>query len=203
MSDQSSVVSDSAKIISQEPIEHNINSLPTINEIIPSELSKFIGQNDGQITPNMLEDLRKLTMGTQGKQIIDEMRRKGVDLDLMKSQLIERQKLLKKPSANPRKCVLITGNRQLKMRTVEPGLESLTATKIIQSGTPVEFSCSRLAIGPLSGKTIKVWCDPNRKGSNKRLAKILGFPVAGEALIIMYDGDLTEQDFISAEKLLN
>lgn len=52
------------------------------------------------------------------------------------------------------------------------------------------------------GKTIKVWYDPGYPGKNKRTSKIVGFPIAGNLLIIMDEGDLTEKDFIAAESLL-
>jgi hypothetical protein len=171
----------------------------------PDEVSKLMEQSAGQVTPQMMEEARKLAMGSQGQHILKEMKRRGMDPHSMRSQALQQQRALKgmaSKTGEMKRCVLITGGRQLKMRNIPIGSEQISAVNIVGTDNPVELSCSRLASGPLEGKSIKIWCDTKRKGKNRRLTKILGFPIAGEGLIIMTEGDLTEADFLAAEKLL-
>lgn len=172
----------------------------------PDEVSKMMEQSMGQMTPDMMEQVRRMAMGGQGQQVLQEMRRRGLDPNAMRSQLLEQQRAIRGMSANndnTRLAVLITASRQLKMCNIPLGSVQPAVANIIKSGEPVELSCSRIALGPLAGKTIKVWCDPSRKGKNKRLSKIVGFHVAGEGVVIMDDGDLTEKDFLAAERLVD
>lgn len=186
---------------------NNTNIAAMLNRMSnnPEEVSKIMEQSMGQMTPDMMEQARKMAMGDQGQQVLQEMRRRGIDPNAIRAQLMEQQRAIRGMSANTdntKRAVLITASRQLKMRNVPLGSVQASAAAIIKSGEPVELSCSRLAMGPLSGKTIKVWCDPSRKGKNKRLSKIVGFPIAGEGLVVMEEGDLTEKDFIAAERLV-
>lgn len=171
----------------------------------PSEMAKVMEESAAQMTPEMMEEARRLAMGGQGEQIIKEMQRRGMDINAMRAQLMEQQKSMKGLSSktdNMKKAILITSNRQVKQRTVPLTGAGLVAETILKSPKVVELSCSRLAIGVLQGKTIKVWCDPERKGKNKRLSKILGFPMAGEGLIVMQESDLEESVFLEVEKAL-
>lgn len=170
----------------------------------PEELTKVMQESMGNVTPDMMEQAQKLAMGGQGKQIIDEMQRRGIDPHAMRAQLLEQQRNLRGlggKSDNTKRAIFITTSRQVKTRNIPSGSASSVASSIFKS-QPVELSCSRLASGPLTGKTIKVWCNPNLPGKNKRLSKIIGFPIGGEGLIVMEEGDLLEKDFLVAEKLL-
>jgi hypothetical protein len=172
----------------------------------PEELNKVMEESMSQMTPDMMEQARKLAMGGQGKNILNEMQRRGMDPSAMRAQLLEQQRQLKGLSAKSgdltKKVIFITSSRQVKVRNIPTSSIQASATSLIKSTNVVELSCSRLAEGPLKGKTIKVWCDPERPGKNKRATKIMGFPVSGEILIVMEEGDLLENDFLAAEKLL-
>lgn len=171
----------------------------------PNEMSRMLEHSAGQVTPEMMEEARKIATGSQGQNILKIMQRRGVDPNSMKAQALQQQRTLKglvSKTGITKKCILITGNRQLKIRNIPIGSEQISAINIVKSNNPVELSCSRLATGSLEGKTIKLWYDPELKGKNRRLTRIAGFPIAGSGLIIMKDGDLDEKDFISAEKLL-
>lgn len=169
----------------------------------PSHLGKALEASTNEMTPELMEEARRLAMGGQGEEIMREMQRRGIDPNAMRAQMMAQQRALRglgSKTANTRRAVFITGNRQLKMKNIPLGAIEVAAGAMLNSDKAVELSCSRLAVGPLSGKSVKVWCDPERKGKNKRLTKILGFPIAGEGLIIVQDGDLEEKDFLEAEK---
>jgi hypothetical protein len=57
-------------------------------------------------------------------------------------------------------------------------------------------------VGPLAGKTIKLWYDASHTGKNRRATKLMGFPIAGDVLVVLEDGNLSEADFLAAEKLI-
>lgn len=187
---------------------NNTNIATMLNRMSnnPDEVSKMMEQSMSHMTPDMMEQARKMAMGGQGQQVLQEMKRRGLDSNAIRSQFLEQQRAIRAMSANndnTKQAVLITSSRQLKMRNIPLGSVQTAVENIIKSGEPVELSCSRLALGPLTGKTIKVWCDTSRKGKNKRLSKIVGFPVAGEGLVIMDEGDLTEKNFLAAERLVD
>lgn len=174
----------------------------TSNDDLMSKLASELEN----ISPEKIKEAKKLAQSEKGKEILNACANKGIDSKVMRETYLAKQletKGLSKDTTNKKVAVLITTSRQLKLRNIPLNNVSECADKIINSNQrPVELSCSRLAIGPLQGKTIKVWCDTTRKGKNRRLSKILGFNVAGDGLIIMEEGDLTEEHFIQAERLL-
>lgn len=185
---------------------NNGNIASVLNRISadPTELSRAMEETAGQLSPEMIEEAKRLAMGGQGEQILREMQRRGIDPNALRAQILEQQKSLRGLSVkneSTKRVVLITSNRQLKMRNIPLTSITAAAERIIGSDKAVELSCSRLANGPLKGKTVKVWCDPERKGKkNQRLTKILGFPIVGEGLFIVNDEDLDEASFLAAEK---
>ena len=190
------------------PAMNNTNISAMLNRIAnnPEEVTKVMQESMGQMSPDMMEEARKLAMGGQGKQLMREMQRRGIDPNVMRAQLLEQQKALRNMTADrgdTKSVILITHNRQLKVRNISAVNVSLAVQSVMKSSTIVELSCSRLANGPLEKKTIKVWCDPGCKGkNNRRLAKIVGFPIAGDGVVVVEDEDLTEADFLAAERLL-
>ena len=187
---------------------NNINFSEVIDKLTsnPSDAVNLVGQSADYMTPEMMEQARKYATGTQGKQIKEEMMRKGVDNKEMKIQMEQQKKLYteanNKAKGEAKKAIIITSSKIIKSKDIHVKVLKSEAIKIIGSDAAVELSCSRLAVGPLVGKTIKVWYDPNRKGNNSRASKIVDFKIAGELLIIMEEGDLTELDFKLVEKLL-
>ena len=170
------------------------------------EVGKMMEESMSRMTPDMMEQARKLATGGQGKQIIREMQKRGMDPKAMRAQIQKEKRALRgqgtKPIGETFQVILITLSRQSKSKSIPRDNINLTIGNILKCPSPVELSCSRLALGPLAGKTIKVWYDPERLGKNRRASKILGFPVGGEIVIILEGEDLTEKDFLSAEKHL-
>lgn len=171
----------------------------------PDAMAKAMEESASQMTPEMLEEAKRLAMSGQGDQILKEMQRRGMDMNAIRSQMMEQKKMmhgLMPKTDDMKRVILITSNRQLKNRTVPLTGVASVAENILKSSKVVELACSRLAVKALQGKTIKVWCDPDNKGKNRRLSKILGFPMGGEGLIVMEEGDLDEKSFLDAEASL-
>lgn len=178
-----------------------------LNQMVsdPVRVNELIGDSMSKMTPEMMEQARKFAMGGQGEQMMKEMQKRGIDPHKMRAQVLEQQRALKglsKKTGTTKKVVFITAGRKMKIRDIQPESIKLSAGVILQTTTALEISCSRLAQGPLAGKTIKVWYDPMSKTKNRRASKIVGFPIGGDILIVMDEDDLTEKDFIAAEKCL-
>jgi len=203
MDDSNNITTDKVK----EAL-NNINFSDVIDKLTsePNEAANLIGQSAEIITPEMMEQARKYATGTQGKQIKEEMMRKGLDNKDLKAQMEQQKKLYveanNKVKGEAKKAILITSSKIMKSKDIHVKILKSEAIKIVGSDDVLEMPCSRLATGPLLNKTIKVWYDPNRKGNNTRASKIVDFKIAGELLIVMEEGDLTENDFKLAEKLL-
>lgn len=188
----------------------NLSSVLSKMSENPGELGRVMTESMDHMTPTMRDQARKLAQSGQGDQIKREMLKLGMDPRGMQSMLKEQQRQQKSLDklmgnvklSNERKVVLITASRQLKVKTVPSGSIKEFVAHSTHTDNPVELSCSRLAVGPLEGKIIKLWYDPNRKGKNPRSTKIIGFPIAGEAVIVADDYDLTEEMVSAAEKLL-
>lgn len=182
---------------------NNVNLSEVLKKVNPDDVTKMIKETAGNMSPEMVEKARKLAMNGQGDQIMREMQKRGINARDMKEQIKEQQRLTR--ASIPKdtiKAVLITTSRQLKSRDVSQVSIRAAAIKILRTDDPVELSCSRLAHGSLVGKTLKAWYDPNVKGTNKRASKIIGFQMAGELLVVMEEGDLSEKDFLISEKNL-
>jgi hypothetical protein len=186
----------------------NMNINDVINRMSnnPGEMEKIMAESMGKITPEMMDQARKLAMGGQGNQILKKMQQAGMNSRATKDRILKQQralnKTLGKSDAKTKKALLITQSRVLKSRSVPVHVTSANVIAILQCSDPVQLSCSRLALGPLSGKTIKIWYDPSNTSKNRRTSRILGFPVGGAMLIVMDEDDLTEADFLAAEAKL-
>jgi len=203
MESTNSITTDNVKdVLNKVNFSEVIDKLTSNTE----ETTNLISQSAGHMTPEMIEQAKKYAQGTQGKQIKEEMLKKGVDNKAMKNQMELQKKLYteasNKAKGDSKKAIVITSSKIVKPKDIHAKILKSEAVKIIGSDNALEISCSRLAVGPLQNKTIKVWYDPNRKGNNSRASKIVDFKIAGELLIIMEEGDLTENDFKLAEKLL-
>jgi hypothetical protein len=203
---------DKAKIQAQnmETIKHamaNANVPEILSKISndPGSLGQMLDASQDMMTPELIEKARKLANGGQGGQILKEMQKRGVDTDTIRDQMADQQKLMREMIANKphKEVILITASRQLRSKRILSDSIEASAKRFLKAETAVELPCSRLATGTLSGKTITVWYDPLQTGKNKRASKIVGFPVGGDILIVMSDGDLNEEQFLEAEKMLS
>lgn len=186
---------------------NNINFSEVIQKLTsnPEEVSSLIGQSSGLITPEMREQARKHAVGPQGEKIKEEMLKQGVNNKTMLTNAKAQKKLYddmnNKAKGASQKAILITTSKLYKSKEIHP-LILLTEAKRLIADDAIEISCSRLAIGNLEGKTIKAWYSPNRKGHNNLASLIVGFDIAGELLIVMEEGDLSENDIRNVKKLL-
>lgn len=186
----------------------NTNISDMLNQMAanPEEVSKMMEDSMSRMTPDMMDQARKLAMGGQGDQIMREMQKRGIDPKAMREQMKEQQRALRglggKHGDATTQVILITTSRQAKVRKIPRGNITAAVGSILKCPSPVELSCSRLAQGPLSGKTIKVWYDPEHAGKNRRASKIVGFSIGGEIVVVVDDEDLSEANFTAAEKKL-
>lgn len=198
----------SANIVDMKSMMKNFNINDVINRMgnNPEEMQKIMAESMEKISPEMIEQAHKLANSGQGVQILKKMQEKGVSRRSLhvsyKEQKRDLNKKLSKSNADTKKGLLITQTRVLKSRYVPCDVTSANAIAILQCSNPIQLSCSRLALGPLSGKTIKIWYDPSNTGKNRRTSRILGFPVGGSMLILMDEGDLIAEDFMAAESKL-
>jgi hypothetical protein len=168
----------------------------------PAEMEKLMST----VSPDMIKQVQQLFNGGKGAQSTSSSQRNKTNND-MRSLAMEHQRMLSKISskdgAKTKKVIFITANRVLKVKSIPDAMISVSAGSLLKCTDPIELSCSRLALGPLTGKTIKVWYDPSAPGRARRSSKILGFSVGSSLLIVMDEGDLTEKDFTAAESELS
>ena len=154
------------------------------------------------IPPETLENLKKTALGKKD-QILREMKKKGIDpKELRDTFEKEKKRLAAVARTNSKKAVLITQGRQLKTKSVPKDFTPENANSVLNAVSCAGMSCSRLCIGSLSDKTIKIWYDPNVANKNKRATNLVGFEVGGSLLIVSEDGDITEEEILEVEKLL-
>lgn len=184
----------------------NIGSMLNRMTNNPEEVTRMMHESMKTLSPEVMQQARNMAMGAQGQQIRKEMQRRGINPQAMRKQLLEQKRALQGTSAqvssDATAAIIVTTSRQVRTRKLSQASLSLSAAAILHAEAPVELSCSRLAKGPLTGKSIKIWYDPNHPGKNKRTSRIIGFPVGGEMLIVVEGEDLSEKDFLAAEKFL-
>lgn len=185
----------------------NLNIGGVLDKMVsdPEQTKKLMAESMGHMSPEMVEQAKKMAQGGQADRILKEMQKRGMNPHQMKAEMEQQRKTMKelmpKNVVPMKKALIITLNRQLKSRAVPIDCGQFTASSILHCKEPIEISCSRLALGPWADKPIKVWYDGTLKGKNKRASKIVGFPVAGDIIIHAAD-DLLETDFNDIEKEL-
>lgn len=162
------------------------------------------------LTPESLDNLKKTFAGKGDQfakkikdQIAKEMKRTGAKPKEIKEKFTEVKKELAALSKTPtKKAVLITASRQLKTKNVPQDFSENSAKSILNCTSAVGMSCTRLSVGSLSEKTIKIWYDSSILSKNKRATNIAGFTIGGSLLITCDEGGLTEEDLLAVEQLL-
>jgi hypothetical protein len=187
---------DVSKMPSMSELMNHIGTLDT------NELTRIMGESLNNVSPEMIDQARRLATGGQAEQIMKEMNRRGVNPQALRSDLLRQRNALrgmntKKPGVTKR-VLYITRSRQIKERDIPIHDMNASINAILRVSNPIELSCSRLAKGPLTGHTIKLWYDPNESGKNRLSSKLIGFPIGGEAVIISETDDLTEASLIQA-----
>lgn len=174
------------------------NIAGVLNELAsnPNQLNKMIEESMGQITPEVMEQARKLAMGGQGDQIMREMQKRGIDVNSMNANIRQLRNALPsvKKTGLTKTIVYVTRSRQIKEKDISMTDPHSCIATILRTTTPIELSCSRLAQGPLFGQSIKVWYNPADSSKNRLASKITGFPVGGELLIVSESTNLCIAD---------
>jgi hypothetical protein len=91
-------------------------------------------------------------------------------------------------------CIGISG--KMKTRYVTHRNKLFIIKECIHCDDPMEIPCSRVCIGPLESNTIRLWYNPNRVGKNKKISKIVGFPICGE---VVFEDKLNDLDTTTLE----
>lgn len=100
-----------------------------------------------------------------------------------------------------KKVIYISKSRQIKQKLINDTSE-ISIQKLLKSDNLVKVSCSRLAIGPLKNKIIKIYYNPNIKIYNKLGSKIANFPISSDIVIVNENGDFTMDNYLEISKLL-
>ena len=174
----------------------------------PDDLNKLLHDSVDNITPDMLNNAKKMLGTGQGEQLLKSLQQKGINPNNLKSKLSAHnnafKNILKPGNKSPtRKCVLITTNRQLKIRNLPIDDMSKYISTILKVNSPLSIECTRLSIDVFKDKKITIWYDKNKIGKNKRATKIAGFTIAGDIIISILDEDINESDFLIVEKFLS
>jgi hypothetical protein len=184
----------------------NISSLLEKLTKNPDELHKLLHESVDKITPDMLNNAKKMLGNEQGQQILKSLQKKGVNPNNLKSKLSSNYSKFKQLPGNKtptRKCIMITSNRQLKIKHIPINNMSSFISNILKVDNPLSVECDRLSIDIFKDKKITLWYDNTKIGKNKRATKIAGFKIAGDMIISMTDEDLNDNDFLTIEQSLS
>ena len=207
---------DIKNILSNENIS---KLLKNFNNNSNNNSNNILGDSMSNLTPDFIDNAKKLFSNGKSQELLKSLKKEGINLDDLKSKLsphIDTFKSMSKNTKHPtQKCILITSNRQLKVRYLpvsnvsiipldkEPNHNLFISTsKLLKISNPTNFICKRLSIGIFSNKEVTIWYDKTQAGKNKRASKIAGFNIAGDILISLHNEDLNESDILSIEKLL-
>ena len=174
----------------------------------PDDLNKLLHDSVDNITPDMLNNAKKMLGTGQGEQLLKSLQQKGINPNNLKSKLSAHnnafKNILKPGNKSPtRKCILITTNRQLKIRNLPIDDMSKYISTILKVDSPLSIECNRLSIDVFKDKKLTIWYDKNKIGKNKRATKIAGFTIAGDIIISILDEDINESEFLIVEKFLS
>jgi hypothetical protein len=173
----------------------------------PDDLNKLLHDSVDNITPDMLNNAKKMLGTGQGEQLLKSLQQKGINPNNLKSKLSANnafKNILKPGNKSPtRKCILITTNRQLKIRNLPIDDMPKYISTILKVDSPLSMECTRLSIDVFKDKKLTIWYDKNKIGKNKRATKIAGFTIAGDIIISILDEDINESDFLIVEKFLS
>lgn len=173
----------------------------------PEKLTEMLEKSMKHVSPEMMDQARKLVNGGQGDRILKEMQRRGLNPHAMRSKIKDHQKNMKglgtSRSGPMRKAIIITLSRKLKSRNIPIDSTKISIDSILKStDTSVEILCSRLSQGPLVGKTVRLFYNSLATSKNRRASRVAGFQIGGDVLCMIDDYDITESDFVLAEKCI-
>lgn len=171
----------------------------------PDKVSQMMGESLKVMTPEMMNQAKKMAMGGQGQQIMRDMQKRGMNAQQLRDMAKEQKSKMKqtvKPINKPKKVLQIGSNRKVTVKTVEATTLKTSINQLINAKQLVELKCTRLAVGPLQHKTIRLWYDDAIKVTNRKATRLIGFPVGGIVYISMDEGDLKITDLEAVEAII-
>jgi hypothetical protein len=180
----------------------DVNSIISKLAADPTQASEALSQ----ASPETMQLAQKMAVGSQGDQLRKAMMKKGMSPNQLKAQMKNERKLQQalKPKDNSpkKKACFIGANRKIKMIDIPVKDTEAAISPLFHSEHAVKMPCSRLAVGPLSNKSISIWYDPEDKRMNKRAARICGFRVGGNIIILCETESITAAQVEGAERQL-
>lgn len=173
----------------------------------PEMMTGLIDKIPDVISPEMMAQAQKLVGSGQAEKLIGQMKDRGIDPQAMRSQLVQRQSKAKgmvKHDETTQTVIIVNMTKQTKVREFQKVkmLESAAVNLKIKPEDVKDISCRIMAQGILEGKKVKIFYNPNDKAINKRVKKIVGFPIGGDVIFYIENENLTEQDFENVEKYI-
>lgn len=166
----------------------------------PEKMEKIISESFAHITPEMRDQAARLIKGGQGQEILKQLQKRGINhRDLRRTM-----KKNRKGNVNIKQKLIsvihVTSTRQVRTKQIPEDLSTLDT--ILKTSNYEEISCENLAKGPLENKEIKLYYNPEVKTKNRRVSKIVGPNIGGDVVIIVTGYNISEKEFLAAEKLL-
>jgi hypothetical protein len=189
-----------------ETVQEVLNDPQRMSELLnqltsdPDALSKIAGSARNQIPSGLMNQAKKLAMGSNGKQIQKMIGDKKLNI----GELRRMKKGMKQsaPKMRPKTgeavfiSLLIGSNRKAKERKFVKSDASTIFDKF-----PQHITASHLSIGPWTDREITLYYG-QVGGENRRGAKLLGKKVSGDVLIYCSNFPIREADLISVERAL-
>lgn len=175
----------------------------------PERMSEMAGQAANRMSPETMAQMRQLYGNAGTQTALNERLKEAMNNKNMKrSQIRKLQKQAKKEmaAANKRegdkmKIVQVTSSRQMKERTIYADDYQKDIYRMLKCMTTDCIDCPSLSVGPLEGREVKVYFDRDAKTKNKRLTRMTGYVINGQAFFVTEDEDLTTADLAAAEKI--
>jgi hypothetical protein len=172
----------------------------------PQGMDKAVEESAKVMTPQMMDQAKKVAAGGQGDQLRKQVLKQGMSPKQMQKDYKEQQRLARAVSEQSRgptkRACLLDTNRKFKAKEVPVSDDIKDMAKALQAQDVVKMPYSRMAIGPLQGKSVAVWYVTGDKRRNKRIEKLLGKPHGARILISVKDEDLEVATIEEVEKLL-
>lgn len=193
-----------AEMLTPENIQAVISNMGQVMESVdvPDLISQFTkGNADGILSSELMNTIQNLAGGGQGKQIIQELQKQGINPKQLRSEILAQQRLMRK-TEELQQVLIICRNRKVKLVKYPIKTMKQNIILLLKTSDPMQASCSRMAVKgtPLEGKKIYMWHNTNHNNKNRRASKLLGCPVAGDAVVVVEGYDISLEDLSSVEK---
>lgn len=206
---QSSETSQSAAKISPEDIKNYVKNTDVSNMISqiasnPNMISDAMTQAMNSLSPDMMEQAKKLATSDMGQKLMSEMTQRGVNPHLLRKEFQHQQKLMRGlvKKGDVQDVLYINSKRQCSVRSIPRNSIRSAVETILKSKDVVELPCSRLAKNEWSNKTVSIWYVNNCKLKNRRTNRLAGFTINSEIIIVVIDPVEGAEDVVVSEAIL-